>query len=135
VEPTTGDAGFHQRLGQVLGALRGNRFWPSLSAMLRDVVRFDSWVALIFRREQAPLVRHPGYNSQAETALFCSYTRELYVLDPFYLFSKDFGVDRASGLYRLDEVAPEYFRRHCARPDPQAPRLVASNAGGTRGWK
>lgn len=121
MEQTTGDAGFHQRLGHVLGALGGNRFWPSLTAMLRDVVTFDSWVALLFRREQPPLVLHPGYNSHAETALFSSYTRELYVLDPFYLFSKDFGMDRASGLYRLDEVAPEcfreteYFRRYFAR--------------------
>jgi|HubBroStandDraft_5_1064220.scaffolds.fasta_scaffold07870_2 DNA-binding CsgD family transcriptional regulator len=109
---STTEVEFHQRLGHLLGALYSGRFWPTLAAFLQEATAFDSWVCMVFRGAEPPILLHQGYNDQLETALFPDYMRELYVLDPFYLFSQGFTgtAAPAAGLYRLDEVAPEYFR-------------------------
>jgi DNA-binding CsgD family transcriptional regulator len=109
---STTDVEFHQRLGHLLAALYSGRFWPTLAAFLQGATAFDSWVCMVFRGAEPPVLLHQGYNDQLETALFPDYMRELYVLDPFYLFSQSFTgtAPPAPGLYRLDEVAPEYFR-------------------------
>jgi DNA-binding CsgD family transcriptional regulator len=103
--------GFHQRLANLIGCVGGRRFWPSLAAFLQGVTPFDSWVGMIFRAGATPSVLHRGYNNQLEAGLFDAYVRELYVLDPFYVFSQGPGGGQfPPGLYRLDEVAPECFR-------------------------
>lgn len=102
------DLAFHQRLGRVMEHIDGDGFWPALASFLRYGVGFDSWVAMIFRREQPPRVLFEGDSDHVEDVLFTEYVRNFYSLDPFYVFS--LGVF-TPGLYRLDEVAAEHFRK------------------------
>ena len=102
------DLSFHQRLGRVLEYLGHEDFWPRLVAFLRDSIGFNSWVALIFQPQQSPYVLGAGDDNIMDEALFSDYLQSFYALDPFYLFSS--GAFNP-GLYRLDEVAPEYFKK------------------------
>ena len=102
------DLAFHQRLARVMEHIGGEGFWPALSAFLRHGVGFDSWVAMIFRAALSPQVLYEGDSDQVEDVLFTEYVRSFYSLDPFYLFSQG---GFAPGLYRLDEVAAEHFRK------------------------
>jgi DNA-binding CsgD family transcriptional regulator len=106
------DLALHQRLGHLLSGIGSPRFWPSLAAFLNDAVPLDSWVSMVFRSGAPPVVLHQGHNNHAHHGLFSRYVRELYVLDPFYLFAQSFERPGApmAGLYRLNEVAPECFR-------------------------
>lgn len=99
---------FHSRLAHILGTLGERGFWTTLAAFLRDEVHFDSWVAMIFHPEKSPTVLYEGDSDLEEDLLFDEYIRVFYALDPFYVFSMR-GI--MPGLYRLDEVAPEYFRQ------------------------
>jgi DNA-binding CsgD family transcriptional regulator len=112
VDISIADLGFHQRLGHLLGALNGERFWPSLATFLRQSVPFDSWVVMVFRTNLPPLVLYEGDSDLVEDTLFADYVRSLYLLDPFYSFSQQMENNTAisHGLYRLDEVAPAHFR-------------------------
>lgn len=102
------DLAFHQRLARVMEHIGGEGFWPALSAFLCHGVGFDSWVAMIFRAAQSPQVLYEGDSDQVEDVLFTEYVRSFYSLDPFYLFSQG---TFTPGLYRLDEVAAEHFRK------------------------
>ncbi|MDE1882655.1 MAG: helix-turn-helix transcriptional regulator [Rhodospirillales bacterium] len=102
------DLAFHQRLARVMEHIGGDGFWPALSAFLRHGVRFDSWVAMIFRAALSPQVLYEGDSDQLEDVLFTEYVSSFYSLDPFYLFSQS---AFTPGLYRLDEVAAEHFRK------------------------
>ncbi len=102
------DLAFHQRLARVMEHIGDEGFWPALAAFLRHGVGFDSWVSMIFRADQSPQVLYEGDSDQVEDVLFTEYVRSFYSLDPFYLFSQG---EFTPGLYRLDEVAPEHFRK------------------------
>ncbi|GGP21589.1 helix-turn-helix transcriptional regulator [Silvimonas iriomotensis] len=109
---------FHQRLGRLINSQGEAAFWPALAGFLREVVEFDTWVAVLFRAAQPPLVLADSAVNYAEGNLFDDYMRGLYLLDPFY----GFGLGAiAPGAYRLDEVAPdsfretEYFKRYFSR--------------------
>jgi DNA-binding CsgD family transcriptional regulator len=102
------DLAFHQRLARVMEHIGGEGFWPALAAFLRHGVGFDSWVVMIFRAAQSPQVLYEGDSDQVEDVLFTEYVRSFYSLDPFYLFSQG---AFTPGLYRLDEVAAEHFRK------------------------
>ncbi len=101
------DIGFHQRLGHMLDQLDAEHFWTTLAAFLRESVTFDSWVVMIFHPRQPPYVIYEGDSDLVEDTLFNDYVQSLYMLDPFYIFSCG---NFTPGLYRLAEVAPEYFR-------------------------
>ena len=102
------DLSFHQRLGRVLEYLGHEDFWPRLVAFLRDSIGFNSWVALVFHPHQSPYVLGAGDENIMDEVLFADYLQSFYALDPFYLFSLS---KFNPGLYRLDEVAPEYFKQ------------------------
>ncbi|MBU6418265.1 MAG: helix-turn-helix transcriptional regulator [Proteobacteria bacterium] len=102
------DLVFHQRLGRVLEHLGDEGFWVALAGFLRHDAAFDSWVALIFRPHQPPHLLGVGGENLLDEALFTEYVQSFYAIDPYYLFSLG---DFVPGLYRLDEVAPEYFRQ------------------------
>lgn len=102
------DLSFHQRLGRVLECLGHEDFWPRLMAFLRDSVGFNSWVALVFQPHRSPYVLGAGDENIMNEVLFADYLQSFYALDPFYLFSLG---EFNPGLYRLDEVAPEYFKK------------------------
>lgn len=104
---TSEDLTFHQRLGHLLDKVGKEEFWPQFAAFLREHIRFDSWVVLIFQKDTPPLLVHEGDTTNIEDELFGKYIRTLYTDDPFYKFAMK---NDAQGVYRLGEIAPTDFR-------------------------
>lgn len=102
------DLSFHHRLGRVLEHLGDEEFWPRLIAFLRESISFNSWVALIFHTRQSPYTLGAGDENIMDETLFSDYLQSFYALDPFYLLSLG---DYNPGLHRLDDVAPEHFKK------------------------
>lgn len=101
------DIAWHRAVGQMIDALDQPNFWTQLVRLLDQYVPCDSWVALLFSSEYRPLVfaECPGADGTPDQ-LFQDYLNGLYLLDPFYIASRE----RArTGLLRLAEVAPEHF--------------------------
>ncbi|NWA27020.1 response regulator transcription factor [Pseudomonas gingeri] len=101
------DIAWHRAMGQMIEALDRPNFWTQLVRLLNQYVTFDSWVVLLFSNGQHPQVfaECPGEDGGPDT-LFQDYLRGLYLLDPFYIASRE---QQRTGLYRLPEVAPEHF--------------------------
>src|SRR5471032_112322 len=101
------DIAWHRAMGQMIGALDRPNFWTQLVRLLDQYVTFDSWVVLLFSNGRHPEVfaECPGEDGGPDQ-LFHDYLRGLYLLDPFYIASRE---QQRTGLYRLPEVAPEHF--------------------------
>jgi DNA-binding CsgD family transcriptional regulator len=102
-----GDIAWHRSVGQLIEALGRPNFWAQLVRELKQHVSFDSWVVLRFSASERPVVyaECPGEDGSPDE-LFQDYLKGLYLLDPFYIASRE----RAdNGLVRLAEVAPEHF--------------------------
>ncbi|WP_448951644.1 helix-turn-helix transcriptional regulator [Labrys neptuniae] len=104
---TLQDLSFHHRLGHLLERLDSDNFWPHFAAFLRESLRFDSWVVLIYRKAHGPLLIHEGDTDNIEDEAFGSYLRSHFAGDPFYRFAM---AGFSPGLHRLDEVAVPQFR-------------------------
>lgn len=91
----------------MIDALDQPNFWTQLVRLLDQYVPCDSWVALLFSSEHRPLVfaECPGADGTPDQ-LFQDYLNGLYLLDPFYIASREHA---RTGLLRLAEVAPEHF--------------------------
>lgn len=102
------DIAWHRSVGHMIEALDQANFWSQLVRLLEQYVGFDSWVALLFRNEHKPLVfaECPGEDGSPDQ-LFQDYLNGLYLLDPFYIATRE---QSRSGLLRLSEVAPEHFQ-------------------------
>lgn len=101
------DVAFHQRLGRLVQKLDDKQFWTALTDLLRGVIQFDNWVAVIFWPNNKPrLIAEPPARAPHDE-LFSGYLNSVYLLDPFYQFSL---AAISSGVYCLDEVAPDHFR-------------------------
>jgi len=101
------DIAWHRAVGQMIDALDQPNFWTQLVRLLGQYVPSDSWVALLFSSEHRPLVfaECPGADGTPDH-LFQDYLNGLYLLDPFYIASREHA---RTGLLRLAEVAPEHF--------------------------
>ncbi|MGV8920682.1 MAG: response regulator transcription factor [Pseudomonas sp.] len=101
------DIAWHRSVAQLIEALDKPNFWAQLVRLLNQYVSFDSWVALQFSARQRPLVfaESPAEDGTPDQ-LFQDYLKGLYLLDPFYIASREHS---QSGLFRLVEVAPEHF--------------------------
>ncbi len=101
------DVAWHRAVGHLIEGLDKANFWTRLVRLLDQYVNFDSWVALLFSSNQRPLVfaECPGEDGSPDP-LFQDYLKGLYLLDPFYIASRE---PMPDGLYRLAEVAPEHF--------------------------
>lgn len=101
------DIAWHRAVGQMIDALDQPNFWTQLVRLLDQYVPSDSWVALLFSSEHRPLVfaECPGADGTPDQ-LFQDYLNGLYLLDPFYIASREHA---RTGLLRLAEVAPEHF--------------------------
>ncbi|WP_339435860.1 MULTISPECIES: LuxR C-terminal-related transcriptional regulator [unclassified Pseudomonas] len=101
------DIAWHRSVGQMIDALDQPNFWTQLVRLLDQYVPFDSWVVLLFSSEHRPLVfaECPGVDGTPDH-LFQDYLNGLYLLDPFYIASREHS---RTGLLRLAEVAPEHF--------------------------
>ena len=101
------DIAWHRSVGQMIDALDQANFWTQLVRLLDQYVPFDSWVVVLFSSEHRPLVfaECPGADGTPDQ-LFQDYLNGLYLLDPFYIASREHA---RTGLLRLAEVAPEHF--------------------------
>ena len=101
------DIAWHRSVGQMIDALDQANFWTQLVRLLDQYVPSDSWVALLFSSEHRPLVfaECPGADGTPDH-LFQDYLNGLYLLDPFYIASREHS---RTGLFRLADVAPEHF--------------------------
>ncbi|MEB0123870.1 LuxR C-terminal-related transcriptional regulator [Pseudomonas sp. CCI1.2] len=101
------DIAWHRSVAQLIEALDKPNFWAQLVRLLNQYVTFDSWVALQFSSRQRPLVfaESPAEDGTPDQ-LFQDYLKGLYLLDPFYIASRE---QSQTGLFRLAEVAPEHF--------------------------
>jgi DNA-binding CsgD family transcriptional regulator len=101
------DMAWHRSVAQLIEALDRPNFWAQLVRLLNQYVTFDSWVVLLFSSGERPLVfaECPAEDGSPDQ-LFQDYLKGLYLLDPFYVASRE---RSQSGLFRLAEVAPEHF--------------------------
>ena len=101
------DIAWHRSVGQMIDALDQTNFWTQLVRLLDQYVPFDSWVVLLFSSAHRPLVfaECPGADGTPDQ-LFQDYLNGLYLLDPFYIASREHS---RTGLFRLADVAPEHF--------------------------
>ena len=101
------DIAWHRAVAQLIEALDRPNFWAQLVRLLGQYVPFDSWVVLQFSAQARPQVfaECPGEDGSPDQ-LFQDYLKGLYLLDPFYIASRE---HPQTGLLRLAEVAPEHF--------------------------
>lgn len=102
------DLVFHQRLGKLAGQIGQDGFWAALLTFLRHEIPFNSAVALIFRANQSPQLLYEGDSDYDGDELFRQYISSFYLLDPFYAVAQE---PFTPGLYCLDDVSPEHFRK------------------------
>jgi DNA-binding CsgD family transcriptional regulator len=102
------DVAWHRTVGRLIDSVDQSIFWPALVRALADYLHFDSWVVLMFYADRPPEVfaEMPGPDGGVD-ALFQDYLAGLYLLDPFYIASRE---NPSAGLIRLDEVAPDRFQ-------------------------
>ncbi|PSJ44531.1 helix-turn-helix transcriptional regulator [Zobellella endophytica] len=98
---------WHRSFGRLVDKLDAPDFWLGVARLLRDDVSFESWVALIFSPVRPPeILAESDTDDGSDEQLFRDYQQGLYLLDPFYI---DACSQARSGLFRLDDVAPEQF--------------------------
>lgn len=101
------DIAWHQSVGRLIEMLDKPLFWVALVRLLQQYVPSDSWVVLLFSRDR-PLVFAECPGDGGPDPLFQDYLQGLYLLDPFYIASREQPV---GGLQRLADVAPECFEQ------------------------
>jgi DNA-binding CsgD family transcriptional regulator len=105
--PDLQEHSYHRQIALLIEAQYRPNFWILLTRTLRNFVEFDNWVAVLFSNHEKPLVfiENPTPDGKVDL-LFQDYVNGLYLLDPFYVAACD---RPQSGLFLLDEVAPENF--------------------------
>ena len=101
------DLNQHRQIAQLIAALDKTNFWVLLVRTIHSLVDFDNWVVLRFSDNEKPLVyiENPTADGSADL-LFQDYLNGLYLFDPFFIASRE---RQQSGLFLLDEVAPDNF--------------------------
>ncbi|WP_395607529.1 response regulator transcription factor [Pseudomonas sp. B22129] len=102
------EVGMHAGLGRTVAHIGTERFWKQLVLLLNQCLPFDNALAIFYPLDGQPLPLEE-YDAQpgSKPASMPVYLDGLYVLDPFYQACRE---GYASGLYRLEEVAPDHFR-------------------------
>lgn len=92
-------------LGGLVESLETEGFFDRLHALLNTVLHIDNLVAIVFRQEGSPLILHQK-SPQQPNFFRMMYAQGAYLLDPFYLASRD---ERRTGIHRLKHLAPDRF--------------------------
>lgn len=105
---TLQDVAWHDAMGRVIETLDQPGFWTALVRLLGRYVPVDNWVVLIYSAGKPHvLAESPGADGGMDS-LFQDYLKGLYLLDPFYITNRE---SPRSGLFRLQDVAPECFEQ------------------------
>lgn len=99
---------WHQIVGSLIDQLDDRNFWVKLIRQLRKAITFDSWVVLLFSNNTPFVFAESPTAEGKKDQLFKDYLRGFYLIDPFYIDNRE---KLASGLFLLDDVAPEYFEQ------------------------
>ncbi|PYC17629.1 LuxR C-terminal-related transcriptional regulator [Pseudomonas mosselii] len=102
------DLSWHQGVGQCIEHLDRPSFWRTLATLLGDFVEVDTWVALLFSHDKPLIFDQSPYEREGIDPLVSVYANGLYLLDPFYISSRERPL---TGLVRLADVAPEQFQQ------------------------
>ncbi|MEN5303155.1 helix-turn-helix transcriptional regulator [Pseudomonas sp. TWI628] len=103
------EVGMHANLGRTIEQIGQPRFWKQLILLLHRWLPFDNALAAHYPVSGTPVVlEEHDATPQAGPVAMSLYLSGLYQLDPFYLACQE-GV--GSGLYRLDELAPDHFHQ------------------------
>ena len=105
---TLHDIAFHRSVAELIDVLHSPPFWRTLARTLAQYVHHDSWVALIFSEGRPQVLAESPGDDGAPDLLFQDYLHGLYLLDPFYIASRESGRE---GLVHLGDVAPECFEQ------------------------
>ena len=105
---TLQDVAWHDAMGRVIETLDQPGFWTALVRLLGRYAPVDNWVVLIYSAGKPHvLAESPGADGGMDS-LFQDYLKGLYLLDPFYIANRE---SPRSGLFRLQDVAPECFEQ------------------------
>lgn len=100
----------HQLLGEVINTLNSGRFEDRLSEWLNTSVKHDNFVVIAYFQEGPP---KSLYSQTKETRVLANfestYVNGAYLVDPYHALHVN---KSPQGLYRLDDIAPDQFRRN-----------------------
>ncbi|QXI36870.1 LuxR C-terminal-related transcriptional regulator [Pseudomonas xantholysinigenes] len=102
------DLSWHQGVAHCIEHLDRPSFWRTLATLLGDFVEVDTWVALLFSHDKPLIFDQSPYLREGTDPLVSEYANGLYLLDPFYISSRE---QSHTGLVRLADVAPEQFQQ------------------------
>ena len=105
---TLQDVAWHDAVGRLIETLDRPHFWRSMARLLGRYVPMDNWVVLIFGAGRPQVLAESQDEDGGSDSLFQDYLKGLYLLDPFYLTNRE---SPKSGLFQLDDVAPECFEQ------------------------
>lgn len=105
---TLQDVAWHDSIGRLIETLDRPHFWRSMARLLGRYVPLDTWVVLIFSDGRPQVLAESQNEDGSSDSLFQDYLKGLYLLDPFYLANRE---SPKSGLFQLDDVAPECFEQ------------------------
>jgi DNA-binding CsgD family transcriptional regulator len=103
------EVGMHAGLGRTVLYIGTEGFWKQLVLLLHQCLPFDNALAILYPLDGPPQALEE-YDAQpsSKPASMLVYLNGLYLLDPFYQACRE---GYASGVYRLEEVAPDHFRQ------------------------
>jgi DNA-binding CsgD family transcriptional regulator len=97
---------FSHKLAAVLPQVGTEHLPHALISMIKGLVPTDNAVIIHYCRGQKPNLRYNDYPSEDRQTLIQKFIQGAFLLDPFYRNGKD---GKVSGLFRLDDLAPEGF--------------------------
>jgi DNA-binding CsgD family transcriptional regulator len=106
---------WNEEVGAIISAIGSPGFPDALVAGLRSVVPFDYSVMFAYCGDARPFDLYDDFPTTKRRVFVTMYQEGPYMLDPFFLASKN---NTQSGLYRLRDLAPdrfyqsEYFRSY-----------------------
>jgi DNA-binding CsgD family transcriptional regulator len=106
---------WNEEVGAIISAIGSPGFPDALVAALRGVVPFDYSVMFAYCGDARPIDLYDDFPTTKRRVFVTMYQEGPYMLDPFFLASKN---NTQSGLYRLRDLAPdrfyqsEYFRSY-----------------------
>jgi DNA-binding CsgD family transcriptional regulator len=103
------EVGMHASLGRTLSQIGSERFWKQLVLLLHQCLPFDNALAIFYPQDGLPqALEEYDAEPSSKPASMLTYLNGLYLLDPFFQACRE---GYPSGLYRLEEVAPDCFRQ------------------------
>jgi hypothetical protein len=101
-----GNAEWISLLSHCIDSVGSDEFPESLVNALKSVADFDSSVSFAYHQNEKPICLYNTFSRANRVVFVDDYLKGAYLLDPFF---KACGRNVDSGLYRLQDVAPDRF--------------------------